>query len=143
MRRGFSQIEVLAAVGVLAVGLLSVVAAFIYHFRVTNETFLNMQASALGSRLMSAVRAQVDLGKPIPVGFKDSPVERRALNDEPLQKERFSPEELRAFRRNIRVQPLSTDTNSYKSRLFLNRVQLNWDEKGSPRELVYQACARK
>jgi len=142
MRRGFSQIEVLAAVGVLAVGILSVVASFLYHLRATESSARHMQA-ALANRLITTVRTGTDWGRPLPPGLQDEATDRRALNAPPLQKELFTPEELRDYQRNLLVERVSNKSDDYRHRLFLVRLQLIWMEHGSPRQLVYQAYQRQ
>ena len=143
MRRGFSQIEVLAAVGVLAVGILSVVASFLYHLRATESSARHMQAAALANRLITTVRTSTDWGQPLPASLHDLPTDQRALNAPPLQKALFTPEELRDYQRNLLVERVSNQSDDYRHRLFLVRVQLSWAEHGSPRQLVYQAYQRQ
>ena len=141
MKRGFSQIEVLGAVLVVAVGLLSIVASFIYHFRVTRTSYEHMQAAALGSRIMSALRQQTIWTDPLPAEVKDGPGTSRGLNEPPLDKESFSTEELQGFRRKIEAHRLN---DAHNKALFVIRLQLIWHEQnGAARELVYQAYQKE
>lgn len=141
MKRGFSQIEVLGAVLVVAVGLLSIVASFIYHFRVTRTSYERMQQAALCSRVMSAVRQKPIWTDSLPEGVKDAEGVSRALNEPPLEKESFSPEELQRYRRNIQARRLSGDHNQT---LFVVQVRLEWQERdGSAGHLTYQAYQKE
>lgn len=140
MRRGFSQIEVLGAVVVLAIGLLSVAASLIYHFRVTQVSYQHMQAAALASRLLSAVRQQALWVDPLPDGLKDEADDWRLLNESPLNHEVFTADELEKFRRNISARRLD---QAYNKSLFQVTLRLSWQENGVKRVLEYQAYQRQ
>jgi prepilin-type N-terminal cleavage/methylation domain-containing protein len=142
-RRAFSQIEVLVAVAVLSVGLLALFAAFSYSLRVTRYAEERAEAASLNQRLIELVRSETEWAEALPVGLKDAPEERRALNAPPLQSEVFSPEELGKYRRNLNVTRVSDDPDDYRFRLWHIRARLFWDHKGSPRSCFFEGYHRQ
>lgn len=138
MRRGFSLMEILVAVGVLAIGLLTLVGAVAYGLSVASEGEKHHQAVEHARRLIALTRAR-DLPYTQPTvppgptsGINDAPSVRRPLGAPPFAGDGFPPDA--GFERNIR---LDWDYPGYRAdRLVKVTVTLYWQSKGRERSLT-------
>ncbi|MEW6280871.1 MAG: hypothetical protein AB1758_19810 [Candidatus Eremiobacterota bacterium] len=138
--RAFSQIELLVAVGVLAVGLLAVFASLSYSVRAGKHSQAMSCAVALNRQIIDLIRSrQYDQDTP---GLNDGPQTRRPVNARPFQNDIQVPEGVPDFTRNVQFERLSTDASRPESRLRRIRVSVFWSEQGAEREITLEAYQR-
>ncbi|MBI3929910.1 MAG: hypothetical protein HY319_30505 [Armatimonadetes bacterium] len=145
-RRGFSQLEVLIAVGILALGILGVVGSLTY----------STQAQRFGERTTEAVQVARELVEKIRVrnlpyewdppqppedsGLCDEPGARKPLSARPFASD-FPGES--PFQRNIRVTPLTTDRGDYRYGMTRIEVTIFWSEQGRERTVRFASIHRR
>lgn len=143
--RGFSLIEVMVAVGVLAVGILGVFACFAFGMRAEELADRKTQATYRARQLVDLIRTRnlPFLGvcpPPTSSGLNDPPGQKRPLNDPPFANDFASDT---GFSRSIRIERVSNNPADYAYDMVRVRVVLYWNQKGTDRELELEVLHRR
>ncbi len=152
---GFSQVELLIAVAVLAVGILGVFASFAFGLQSTRFSGQMSQAIAWNRQLIEMIRVRNLAFSP------DIPPSGSGLND-PALTSGVDPEatfrslrDLNAppflndlplgtgFKRRIQIRRLSPDANDYHNRIAEITVTVYWMDGGRLREVTLKALHRQ
>lgn len=140
-RAGFSLIEVLIAVGVLGIGILSLVAALAYGSRAGGYAGRLSEATGYGRELINLIRSQnIPFNSPI----NDAPSARVALDAPPFGG--LLPSGT-SFTRNIQMQRLKAATDGgsddYRFDLYRVTVMIYWRERDVEKHVRLDALHRK
>lgn len=135
-RRAFSLAELMVAMLVVSVGLLSIAGAVIYSTRVGALAARQTQALQYAKQII-ALSKLANLPKVTPIN--DAPADRTAVSAPPFQDQITNSSD---YRRNIRMQPVSTDPNDYRSQLYNIDVTIYWFDRGRELSLRDQAVHR-
>lgn len=150
--RGFSLIEVLIAMFVIAVSLLGVMSALFWGTQHSDSGKVMTEASNLARTITEGIRIQ-GLANLLPPELDDAPAVRKAIDDPPLQSvvttylssikgqtgtnTENTQSEVSRFRRNISVERL-TGGDTHSSGLATLTVRIYWDEKGAERRAIVE-----
>lgn len=135
-RRAFSLAELMVAMLVVSVGLLSIAGAIIYSTRVGALAARQTQALQYAKQII-ALSKLANLPRVNPIN--DPATDRIPVGAPPFQNQiQDSPE----YRRNIRMQPLSNDPADYRSQLYSIDVTVYWYDRGQELSLRNQAVHR-
>lgn len=129
-RAGYSLIELLAAIGVLAVGLLSIYASLTYSLKASRHSERLSEAVALNRQIMDLVRSRQLTVSPGRVRVDAPPFENDIAGDPP-------------YERSVEIEPVSTDASRPESRLRRIRVSIFWNEENSERSVVFEGYQRQ
>lgn len=141
MRRGFSQIELLVAVAVVAMGFLSLLSVLLLGFK-SQTADTRMEDAVKAARQVADLARARDL---LFIGPSGGPVAGLVsagwvdLQAPPFQND-LLPE---GFERSLEVAPLSTDPGLPESRLTTLRVSVRWFEQGQPRIVTMESWVRR
>lgn len=121
---------------VVSIGLLSIAGAVIYSTRIGAQAARQTQALQYAKQII-ALSKLANLPRVTPIN--DAPADRIAVGAPPFQDQvANSPD----YRRNVRMQPLSTDPNDYRSQLYNIDVTIYWFDRGRELSLRDQAVHR-
>ncbi len=134
--RAFSQVELLVAVAILAVGILAIFGSIAYGLQAAEGMDRLSEAVSLNRQLIGLVRTRLDPAQ-LPPEFSDG--RRRALEAAPFAGATFSSAEPGRYQRSITVTRLDPDPNSYRHDLWKIQVGVYWNERGRPRELLLES----
>ena len=139
-KRGFTQVEILVAVGVLAVGLLAVMGVLALGLRSTRQSQARTQAVARARQVVELVRARDWAFDPeMQVYFNDSQGDRIALEDPPFEQD-FQAEE---YTRNLNVERLSSNPASFEAAIARIRVRVYYQDRGQERQVQLESLHRQ
>lgn len=126
----------MVAMLVVAVGLLSIAGAVIYSTRIGAQAARQTQALQYAKQII-ALSKLANLPRVTPINNTAS--DRIAVAAPPFQEHiKDHPD----YRRNVRMQPLSTDPNDYRSQLYNIDVTIYWFDRGRELSLRDQAVHR-
>ncbi len=144
---GFSLVEVLIAILITAVGILSVTVTLWWGFNASQEGGHMATAANQARVILEAIMggglldtAPLSGGWVSPTsGFNDPelPFEARSMVDDPpfVEKVNIPEDERGLFRRRITSGRLSEDPNDYEYKLAWVKVQVSWKEHGVERSV--------
>ena len=138
-RRGFSLIEVLFAIGVMAVGLLGLFAVFITGTRANAFGKHTAEATNHARQVLEIIRSRglaFKTGSMPPnssSGFNDGTTQK-ALNATPPLEMSMLPNTTQ-FKRNIVTRRASNVPAAYNYDLLECTVTISWEERGTPRSV--------
>lgn len=133
-RRGFSLVEVLFAIGVVAIGLLALMSVFITGQRANTYGKNLSDATNHARQIMEIIRSRglaFKTGQVPPnaaSGFNDGTT-RKALNATPPLQMAMMPDEPR-FTRTITTVRASNQASSYLYSMLICTVTVYWEERG-------------
>lgn len=142
--RGFSLVEMLVGVAVIAMGLLGLVAALAYGVRASRSSELSSLAVGHAVHLIELIRSRnLDFGGySVPPnsssGINDPTGTRRALNAYPFSTD-FEPS---SFERHIEMTRVGT-SGDYLYDVMSIKVTVYWDEGGQERSVEFEALHKK
>ncbi len=137
-RRAFSQIELLVALGVLAVGILAVYASLTFSLKASRHSDSMARAIALNRLILDLVRSR-GLDRTT-AGLNDGPGQRRPVDAAPFAADiPGNP----PFERNVQIDPVSTDASRPESALRRVKVTIFWREQGGERSVVFEGYQRQ
>lgn len=131
--RGYSLIELLVAIGVLAVGLLSIYASLTYSLKASRHSDQTSQAVALNRQIMDLVRSRQLTPTP-------ELAQRRRVDAPPFADDIAGDP---PFERQVEIAPVSTDASRPESRLRRIKVTIFWMEEGGERNVVFEGYQRQ
>ena len=153
LRRGFSLIELVSAVGVLAVALLGTASALHFGFQASKYGASFTQASGFARTLLEAMinenRAFSSTALPSSTsGLNDAPGVTRPLDEAPFQLLDYRLRGNPSFRRHIEVTNYSQASDpaavrAWKDDLRQISVTIFWFEKGRQASLTLTGLARR
>lgn len=141
-----SQIEILVALGVLAVGILGVCSVFAFGTRAAGQGARITDATARCRQIVDLMRARnLPFGwtpslPPGSSGLNDAEASRRDLAAPPFSADLPSDT---GFTRNIKVEWVSQTAGDYRNILTRITVGVYWFDHGSERKVVLQALHRQ
>ena len=135
-RRAFSLAELMVAMLVVSIGLLSIAGAVIYSTRIGTQSARQTRALQYSKQIIALSKLS-NLPRVAPIN--DAPGDRVPMEAPPFQSQiTASPD----FKRNVRMQPLSNDPNDYRSQLYNVDVTVYWYDRGRELSLRDQAIHR-
>ncbi|MBI3927151.1 MAG: prepilin-type N-terminal cleavage/methylation domain-containing protein [Armatimonadetes bacterium] len=144
---GFSLIEILIAVAVLAIGILGTYSSFAWGTLSAHYGSEVSEATMYARQLMEIIRSQNLAFQDAPdlpdaaSGLNDNPTDRVALNAVPHGSFGVLPADTR-FTRNIRVERLSSNVNDHRYNIFRVTVTIYWNRQGVEKEVKLMSYAR-
>lgn len=146
--RAFTLVEILVALGVLAIGILGVTAVFIFGISSTEHGKNLSKATTYGRDILEIIRTHglIPLAGTIPPpassGLNDPPSARVALNQSPHGSFAQAMPANTGFFRNIKTERASTDPTSHLYNVYKVTVTIYWKEKGVERSMEMTAFAK-
>ncbi len=141
--RGFTLVEVLVSITLLAIALLGVMGSIAYGTRHSTSGEQLSEATHLARSILSYVQEAtlldtVELAQPWPTngsGLNDDDTTFRQLDDPPLGGLRFENTQLERFRRRIRSKRVTDDSGNYRYKLARVQVSVFWSSKQGERNV--------
>ena len=139
---GFSLLEVLTAIAIMALGLLAIFAVLTFGVKANRHGEMLGQAANLNREIISLIKGRGWAFDPnYAPDLNDAPLRRRRLDEAPFQddlaKYHDSP-----FRSNVLVTRLSSVPGNFENKIARIRVTLYWQEGTRQEELPLEAYAR-
>lgn len=141
--RGFTLVEVLVSITLIAIALLGVMGAIAYGTRHSSSGAELSEATHVCRSILTYLQETtqldtVDLDEPWPTtesGLNDEPNIFRQLDEVPLGGMNFQPRQLEKFRRRIESQRVNDDPLNYRYKLARVRVSVFWSSKQGERKV--------
>ncbi len=141
--RGFSLLEVLFAIGIIAVGILAVVSAVAFGLRGGQQGARVTEGTAYARRLIDECRSR---NLPFVAPLNDGAAARVALDNAPFGGPSGMPANT-GMTRNLTMVPLKAAktgaADDYKADLAEIRVRVYWSEKGVEKSVDMRALHRR
>lgn len=141
--RGFTLVEVMVSIALLAIALLGVMGSIAYGTRNSSSGAELSEASHLARSILSYVQeatlfdsVETDLEWPTNgSGLADDETTFRQLDDAPLGGDLFEPIQLERYRRRIQSRRVMDDPQNYRYNLALVKVSIFWTAKERERNV--------